>query len=244
MAPRMKIETSSDAAAPSPRQDAAQKQSQPQAAPKPKVTAAPKPTVAEAPKASAASAPKPKVTSTPPATPAPAVTPAPAADPAPKKDVRTAQHLKPRIADQIPEIPEVDDQAYAQTRDAETARDQQPYGQPQEQAYAQQAEQPQGHAEAQTNASAAGQAPKRSFGDVCRSISSWVHRTFPGHEHAFWGGVIALFVAVLVFIIGLPRMLLICVLVVIGVAVGQIADGDPKIIRAFTNLFNSDRDQT
>jgi uncharacterized membrane protein len=57
------------------------------------------------------------------------------------------------------------------------------------------------------------------------------------------GGVIALVVALLVFIIGLPRMLLICLLVVVGVALGQVVDGDPKIIRAIANLFNDDRDQ-
>ena len=68
-----------------------------------------------------------------------------------------------------------------------------------------------------------------------------MHRTFPGHEHAFWGGVIAVFVALLVFAIGIGRVIFIVALVVVGVAVGQIIDGDPKMINAVRDLIDSDR---
>lgn len=77
-----------------------------------------------------------------------------------------------------------------------------------------------------------------------RSILAWVHNTFPGHEHAFWGGVVALVIALMVFIIGPLRVLLIILLVLVGVAVGQVLDGDPKIIRIIAGLFDNDRDQS
>lgn len=83
----------------------------------------------------------------------------------------------------------------------------------------------------------------KSFSEVRGSAAGWVHRTFPGHEHAFYGGVIALLLALLVFLIGLPRVLLICVLVFVGVAVGQVLDGDPKIIRTIRGLFDNDGDR-
>lgn len=75
------------------------------------------------------------------------------------------------------------------------------------------------------------------------SATDWVHKTFPGHEHAFWGGVLALFIALLVFMIGLWRVLFIGIVVVIGVAVGQVLDGDPKLVNAIRNLLDSERGQ-
>lgn len=74
-------------------------------------------------------------------------------------------------------------------------------------------------------------------------ITGWVRRTFPGHVHAFWGAVLAIVVALLTFAIGLPRMLVIAILVVIGIALGQVLDGDPKIIRTIRDLFSGDREQ-
>jgi uncharacterized membrane protein len=73
--------------------------------------------------------------------------------------------------------------------------------------------------------------------------TAWVRRTFPGHVHAFWGAVVAVVVALLTFAIGLPRMLLIAILVLIGIALGQVLDGDPKIIRTIRDLFSSDRER-
>lgn len=108
------------------------------------------------------------------------------------------------------------------------------------------------------DASKAGQAPQAtsqgsdavqptsqgaSFAGARRSVTTWVHRTFPGHEHAFWGAVVALLVALLTFAIGFARMLFVCLLVIVGIAVGQILDGDPKIIRAIRELFSGDRTQ-
>ena len=69
-------------------------------------------------------------------------------------------------------------------------------------------------------------------------VSAWVHATFPGHENAFWGGVLGLLAALVFFAIGLWRTLLIAALVLVGVAVGQVVDGDPKIIDLLRSIFN------
>ena len=73
------------------------------------------------------------------------------------------------------------------------------------------------------------------------TFSEWVHKTFPGHENAFYGAILALIVALLVFIIGVWRTLLLVILVVVGIAIGQVFDGNPKIINAIRGLFESDR---
>ena len=73
------------------------------------------------------------------------------------------------------------------------------------------------------------------------TFSEWVHKTCPGHENAFFGAILALIVSLLVFIIGVWRTLLLVVLVVVGIAIGQVFDGNPKIINAIRGLFESDR---
>ena len=60
----------------------------------------------------------------------------------------------------------------------------------------------------------------------------------PGHEHAVLGGLLGLLVACLVFWIGIPRTLVLCLFAVAGVAVGQALDGDPKIVKAIVRLVN------
>jgi uncharacterized membrane protein len=60
----------------------------------------------------------------------------------------------------------------------------------------------------------------------------------PGHEHAVLCGVLGLLVACLVFWIGIPRTLVLCLFGFAGVAVGQALDGDPKILKAIVRLVN------
>ena len=74
--------------------------------------------------------------------------------------------------------------------------------------------------------------------DGAGRLFGWVRRTFPGHEHAFWGGVIGFLAAVLFLVLGLWRALVIVVLVVIGVAAGQALDGDSKIMDLMRHLFS------
>ena len=61
-------------------------------------------------------------------------------------------------------------------------------------------------------------------------FSAWFSSTFPHSRNAVIGGVCGLVVALLLFTIGLFKTLVIAVLVTIGVACGQYADGDPKLV--------------
>lgn len=72
-------------------------------------------------------------------------------------------------------------------------------------------------------------------------VFAWVGKTFPGHENAFWGGVFGLVAAVVLLAFGILKTLVVAVLVVAGIAVGQLADGDPKLIRALQRLFSNNQ---
>ena len=43
--------------------------------------------------------------------------------------------------------------------------------------------------------------------DGSARLFAWVRRTFPGHEHAFWGGVLGFVAAILFLVLGLFRAL-------------------------------------
>lgn len=72
-------------------------------------------------------------------------------------------------------------------------------------------------------------------------VSAWVSRTFPGHENAFWGGVCGLLVALVLLTLGILKTAILVVLVVAGIAVGQLVDGDPKLIRALQRIFSNNQ---
>ena len=72
-------------------------------------------------------------------------------------------------------------------------------------------------------------------------VSAWVSRTFPGHENAFWGGVCGLLVALVLLTLGILKTVILVVLIVAGVAVGQLVDGDPKLIRALQRIFSNNQ---
>ncbi|MBM6775617.1 DUF2273 domain-containing protein [Olsenella profusa] len=69
-------------------------------------------------------------------------------------------------------------------------------------------------------------------------VRSWVSATFPGNENAFWGGVVGLVAALVLIAIGPWYAFVIAALILVGVAVGQLVDGDPKIINALRRLFS------
>ncbi|MDO4537649.1 MAG: DUF2273 domain-containing protein, partial [Coriobacteriales bacterium] len=77
--------------------------------------------------------------------------------------------------------------------------------------------------------------PRKNF-----NFFAWVDKTFGKNKYAFYGGLLALLVALLIFAIGFWRVLFISLLVLVGVAIGQVVDGDPRIIRTIRNLFPSD----
>ena len=89
----------------------------------------------------------------------------------------------------------------------------------------------------QEGAAQAGAKNDQSAQNGVNRASAWVSRTFPGHENAFLGGVCGLLVAIVMAAIGFWRTLLLVLLVLIGVAIGQQADGDPKILRVLGKLF-------
>ena len=221
-------------------------------------TKAPRPSIEAAPQqaASASSAPKPKISvgSAQTAASTSASAPAKAQASAPKPKVSAP---KPKIAQ--PAAAPAQEQATAVSADGGATSARSTVA-----SYAEPAPQPQPNYDAQPNygaqpnydpqpnagqgASANGQAseqPKqrKSVADVRQAATSWVHRTFPGHEHAFYGAIVALIVALLVFAIGFWRMLLIALIVLVGVAVGQVFDGDPKIINALRGLVTGNRDE-
>ncbi len=101
-----------------------------------------------------------------------------------------------------------------------------------------------GAAQGATNAGAEGRAadepacePSASELGVFARTSRWFNQTFPNSKNAVIGGVAGLLLALLLFSIGLFKTLVIAILVLVGVAVGQYLDGDPKLVKAVQNLM-------
>ena len=233
MAPRTKVEVSASQPTPS----------QPQAQGSKPRTAAPKPTV-EAPKATV-DAPKPAASAAgTTASSAPASSAPKASVVAPKPAVEAPQQAKSATPATSAAQPSAPKQSIASkikisatpTQDAyeEEPWDYEPSSAAPDAAQA---------TPSQQESVPASNAPQNAPAQSRQSLSQWYHKTFAGHEHAFWGAVIALVVAILTFLLGPLRMLLICVLVFVGIAVGQIFDGDPKIIRMIRGLFDNDREE-
>jgi len=85
-----------------------------------------------------------------------------------------------------------------------------------------------------TDGATCDKAPQRG---ACARFSSWFSSAFPHSRNAVIGGVCGLVVALLLFTIGLFKTLVIAVLVTIGVACGQYADGDPKLVNLVRELM-------
>ena len=93
----------------------------------------------------------------------------------------------------------------------------------------------------ETNAATGEDAPKSSPRDFAVAVRSWLRRSFPGHEHAVFGGICGLVVAILVFAIGFWKTLFVVICVLVGVAIGQYADGDTTVVRAISRFFSDNR---
>lgn len=248
MAPRMKVETDQTNAEPKPA--VAKKQAAPSAqktakAPKAKVEA-PAPGV-DAPQPAAQTKPQPAAAQ---AKPAPTVKPAiaveqpapahqPSSAPAQQASPVAAQAQTPAPSSPAPSSTSPKTSLASKVRVSASAAqntvEDEPWNTgatPEQNASAQPA------AEAAPSEMAQGQTKK-----VRESLSQWFHRTFAGHEHAFWGGLIALLLALAAFIFGPGKVVLVCLLVIVGVAIGQIFDGDPKIIRMIRGLFDNNREE-
>ena len=91
-------------------------------------------------------------------------------------------------------------------------------------------------------ASGAADDERYGVGDAVRSgvshVTAWVRRAFPGQEKAFWGAMIGLVAAIVFLAVGPWPLLVIAVFVFVGVAAGQVLDGDPKIVNTLRHLFD------
>lgn len=79
-----------------------------------------------------------------------------------------------------------------------------------------------------------GEATRDAVKDGVASATSWLDGLFPGHGNAALFAILGFVAAILVFSVGFWRTVLIVILVVVGIAIGQKLDGDPKIIRWFS----------
>lgn len=66
--------------------------------------------------------------------------------------------------------------------------------------------------------------------------NSWLHRQFPGHEHAVVGCLTGLFFALVVLFVGIPRGLFIIACMAVGILVGMYFDGDSRLMGAVRAL--------
>ena len=67
-------------------------------------------------------------------------------------------------------------------------------------------------------------------------LNPWLHRQFPGHEHAVVGCLVGLFFALGVLYVGIPRGLFIVACMVVGMFVGMYFDGDSRLTGAVRAL--------
>jgi uncharacterized membrane protein len=85
----------------------------------------------------------------------------------------------------------------------------------------------------------AGKAGKGRMHAMHASMVEGIEEHFPGHGNAILCGLAGLLIALLIFGIGFWRTVFLTILVVVGVALGQQMDGDPRIINALKRLFSS-----
>ncbi len=159
-------------------------------------------------------------------------TPAPSVDTSPSTE-RTA---RPAPSLRVDAAPEPKPTTVASTTTASVEWDDEPLPAPEPTVPSQTADAPGQDARTEPSGNSRPKRPRES-------LASWVHRSFPGHEHAFWGGVVALLVALLVFVIGLWRVIFISIVVIVGIAIGQVLDGDPKLVNTIRDLIDSERRQ-
>ena len=67
-------------------------------------------------------------------------------------------------------------------------------------------------------------------------LNPWLHRQFPGHEHAVVGCLVGLFLALVVLYVGIPRGLFIVACMAVGMFVGMYFDGDSRLTGAVRAL--------
>ncbi len=87
------------------------------------------------------------------------------------------------------------------------------------------------------------QSPQTASEQPKAGFVAQVQRLVQGHEHAVLGGIAGLVIALLMFLVGFWQTLFICLLVFVGIALGQYLDGDPKIINWIRRLLAREHDE-
>lgn len=100
---------------------------------------------------------------------------------------------------------------------------------------------PQAGAAARPGAAPSATPPVGGPSSLPRGPLGWLSQTFPGHEHAILGGLCGVLAAVLIFVVGFWQTLFVALLAVVGVALGQYLDGDPKLVNLVRRLISEGR---
>ncbi len=102
-------------------------------------------------------------------------------------------------------------------------------------------EEPEQAPEEQTASEPAAETQPAGVAGQVRQATTWLSRTFPGHEHAVLGGACGLVAALMVFVVGFWQMLFVSLVVLVGIALGQFLDGDPKIVNFIRRVLADGR---
>lgn len=80
------------------------------------------------------------------------------------------------------------------------------------------------------------------FMTICRSLATDIWKYTEAHPHTVLFGLVGFVLALLVFIIGFWTTLVLALFILIGVAIGQIVDGDGVFARLFQRLIRRDQE--
>ena len=84
-------------------------------------------------------------------------------------------------------------------------------------------------------------APVATVPAATRGFSAWLTLNFPGHEHTALGAFTGLVLALLVFAIGVWRVVFIAAMVTGGAVIGSFFDGESGIRRAIRRLLGGSK---
>ena len=74
--------------------------------------------------------------------------------------------------------------------------------------------------------------------EFMKQTLQWIKKSTQLHKGAVIGGCVGLLFAILLFTVGLFKMLVVALFVLIGVAIGQIYDGKATILSKIRTLFS------
>lgn len=84
-----------------------------------------------------------------------------------------------------------------------------------------------------------GAAARKGLTDAVGKVVSMFDGVAPGHSNTIIFGIIGVIAALLLFSVGFWRMIVLVLFILVGVAIGESLDGDPRIINMVKGFFNS-----